>query len=57
MKITFLKLGNYTKKNELLHAFIAGFIKKLIFYYTFQQPRGHMKKNWLSIEACYRGMR
>ena len=27
-------LGNYTKKNDLLHVFIASFIKKSIFYYV-----------------------
>ena len=34
MKITFLKSGNYTEKNELSHAFIAGFIKKSVFYHV-----------------------
>ena len=34
MKITFLKSGNYAEKNELSHAFIAGFIKNSVFYHV-----------------------
>ena len=34
LKITFLKSGNYTEKNELSHAFIASFIKKSVFYHV-----------------------
>ena len=34
MEITFLKSGNYAEKNELSHAFIAGFIKNSVFYHV-----------------------
>ena len=56
MKVTFLKSGNYTEKNELLHASIAGFIKKVNFLLYLTVTSRLQGKNWLFYEACDKGM-